>query len=112
MDNTQPETGLESHGPFETYKLTINGFKIPHLTGRLIDGMWHFNLDGRFACDVPEMYGLGAAWMIANAMAVGAGYSCFGENSQLLNPFKTRLHRVSMAIEDDRPCDTTELADQ
>lgn len=94
-----PEHGLESIGPFEVHKIRLDGYRVPRLTGRLINGMWHFCLDERFGCEVPEMYGQGVAWMIANAMAVGAGYSCFGENSQPINPFKCRISGINIAPE-------------
>lgn len=99
IDPTQP--GLVSHGPFSQHKLTIDGYRIPYLTGLLKDGRWYFTLDERFGVDVPERDGPGVAWLIANALAFGAGYSCFGENSQPLNMFKTRLHCITEAIADD-----------
>lgn len=91
------EQGLESIGPFSVYKLRLGGYRIPQLQGRLIDGMWHFKLDERFGCEVPERYGCEVAWMIANALAIGAGYSCFGENSQPINPFNCRMHGISLS---------------
>lgn len=93
-------SGLVSHGPFQQYKLTIDGYRIPYLTGLKKDGRWYFTLDERFGVDVPERDGLGVAWLIANALAFGAGYSCFGENSQPLNIFKTRLHCITGAVSD------------
>lgn len=92
--------GLESHGPFHQHKLTLDGYRIPYMTGLLKDGRWHFTLDERFGVDVPERDGLGVAWLIANALAFGAGYSCFGENSQPLNMFKTRLHCITGEVSD------------
>jgi hypothetical protein len=64
------------------------------------DGRWYFTLDERFGVDVPERDGPGVAWIIANTLAFGAGYSCFGENSQPLNMFKTRLHCITGAVSD------------
>jgi hypothetical protein len=91
-------TGLESHGPFQQHKLTIDGYRIPYMTGLLKDGRWHFTLDERFGADVPEQDGHGVAWLIANALAFGAGYSCFGKNSQPLNMFKTQLHCITGTV--------------
>lgn len=95
-----PKRGLESHGPFHQHKLTLDGYRIPYLTGMRKDGRWYFTLDGRFGVDVPERDGAGVAMVIANALAFGAGYSCFGENSQPLNMFKTRLHCITGAALD------------
>lgn len=98
LEIENPKQGLESHGPFELHKLTIDSYRIPHLTGMRKDGRWYFTLDERFGVDVPERDGHGVAWMIANALAFGAGYSCFGENSQPLNMFKTQLHCITSAV--------------
>lgn len=98
---TNPQHGLQAIGPFEVNRLTIDGYEIPRLSGALRDGVWSFTLDNRFACDVPEIYGHGVAWMIANAMAIGAEYSCFGENSEPLNQFKRRLSRLNTVADID-----------
>lgn len=98
-----PEHGLESIGPFDVHKLRLDGYRVPQLTGRLVNGVWHFCLDERFGCEVPEAYGQGVAWMIANALAIGAGYSCFGENSRIANPFKCRMHGITLASDIDLP---------
>lgn len=98
---TQPEfevsetkKGLQSVGPFHQYKVTLDGYRIPRLTGRLVDGRWHFCLDERFGVDVPEQDGPGVAMMIANALAIGSGFTCHGENSQPSNEFKTQMHGI------------------
>ena len=95
------KNGIEAIGPFEEYRIVVDGYRVPNLTGRLIDGMWHFTLDNRFGCDVPERFGHGIAWMIATAQAIGAGYSCFGKNSQIANPFKCRLIGIGRVITED-----------
>lgn len=95
-----PGQGLESHGPFVVHKLTLDGYRIPRLTGQVINGRWYFTLDERFGVDVPERDGAGVAMMIANAMAIGAGFSCFGENSQPSNEFKTRMYCITGAVSD------------
>ena len=96
---TAPKDGLQSIGPFTIHKLTFDGYRIPRLAGLVKDGRWYFTLDGRFGVDVPERDGPGVAMMIANAMAIGAGFSCFGENSQPANEFKTRMYGIVMANE-------------
>lgn len=101
-----PRNGIEAIGPFESYRIVVDGYKVPRLTGRLIDGMWSFTFDNRFCLDVPELYGHGVAWMIANAMAVGAGFTCFGENSAPANEFKGRLHCIGEVATEEAPDDT------
>ena len=93
-----PKHGIESVGPFTEHYITVDGYRVPRLTGKLVDGIWRFTFDGRFGCDVPERYGHGVAWMIANAQAVGAGFSCFGENSAPMNEFKNRFHCIGSVI--------------
>lgn len=91
------ENGLRAIGPFGINRLTIDGYQIPKLSGVLRNGIWSFTLDHRFGCDVPELYGESVAWMIANAMAITAGYSCFGEGSVPLNQYSRRLSRLDIA---------------
>lgn len=98
--------GLQAIGPFELYRIVVDGYQVPHLTGRPIDGMWHFTFDSRFGCDVPEKYAHGVAWMIANAMAVGAGFTCFGENSKPRNEFKCRLFGIGSVVTQDVSVDS------
>lgn len=101
--------GIESVGPFSVHKIRLDGFRVPQLEGRLVGGTWHFILDERFGCEVPERYGCEVAWMIANALAIGSGYSCFGENSQIANPFKCRMSGINLAPEIETE-DATEAA--
>lgn len=111
----EPESGLESIGPFNQYKLTLDGYRIPNLEGRqLPSGNWYLALSNSCSIEVPDLYGKGVAWMIANAMAIGAGYTCFGEGAKPLNPFKTRLihlntDSVEMSDCDDGPTTISEV---
>lgn len=98
---TELEPGIQAIGPFEISRIVIGGYEVPLLTGKLADGMWHFEFDNRFGLSVPEMYGHGVAQMIGDAMAVGAGYSCFGKNSVPLNRFKRRLRQLDVVSEID-----------
>lgn len=87
----QPNNVIEAVGPFDVSYITINGYRVPNMEGFLHNGMWTFRLNDSYAVDVPEAYGLSVATAIAHAMAIGAGYTCFGEGSKPLNPFKRRL---------------------
>lgn len=97
MTNTDGQDAkLEIHGPFQVNKFTVGGYLIPHLAGQFTqDGeTLSLVLDGRFGVDVPKEIADSVVWFIANALALGSGYSCFGENSQEFNRFKCKLYRI------------------
>lgn len=98
---------IEMVGPFtEEYHVpTINGYKIPNL--KILrkkgaqDGIATVLLDERYAIDVPDDQLDPWLWIVANAMAVGAGYSSHGENSTRdWNPYKVKLIGLSELPED------------
>lgn len=94
----ESEHGLESVGPFSEWRIKLDGYGVPKLTGRADDqGMFHLCLDHRFGIEVPEQYAHQVAWLVANALAIGAGYSCFGDNSQIANPFKCRMTGINLS---------------
>jgi len=93
----ESEQGLESVGPFSEWRIKLDGYRVPKLTGRTDSkGMFHLCLDHRFGIEIPEKYAHQVVWLIANALAIGAGYSCFGDNSQIANPFKCRMSGISL----------------
>lgn len=96
---TPPAPGLQLIGPLEHNKVVIDGYTVPMLNGWHKDGKWHFALDNSCSIEVPDELGHPVAWMIANALALGAGYSCFGEKSQPLNPFARRAFYLGIAPE-------------
>jgi hypothetical protein len=91
-------------GPFlepEWSYATVDGYKVPLI--KIVqgkgenDGKIEFHLDGRFvyifddAGDIDVLLPL-----LANAMAIAAGYSCFGKNSiKDPNPFKIQMRGLS-----------------
>jgi hypothetical protein len=93
---------LEIIGPFDDYRVTVNGYRVPHLNAVRHDGLISLELDERFACDIPDdERALPIIDFVANAMAVAAGYSCFGENSQLLSPYHRRLTGLNLSQVED-----------
>lgn len=66
-------------GPFQVWHVVVGGRKIPHLTGtHTSDGGINFIVDGRLMGG--PFYGETAhqaAWLLAQALAVGSGYSNF-----------------------------------
>lgn len=90
---------VEYVGEFQDryYKISVCGFLVPKLKARKSDsGEWSVTLDGRFSIDVKEDEMQRWVWILANAMAISAGYSCFGENCVPLNIYKTRIVGLSL----------------
>ncbi len=95
----KPEHGFEIVGPFTQHRVAVDGYGVPKLeavetiqeTENGAVGEVHFTLDNRFGLTVPTHLAHSVAWFIANALAIGAGYSCHGENSQKSNPYKCRM---------------------
>lgn len=90
--------GLEFHPPFSVYQMSVDGYLIPHLSGRVHEGMLHLTLDNRFGCEIPDAFSSQIVWFIANAMALAAGYSCIGENCRPLNPFTVKINAISFDV--------------
>ena len=90
--------GVELVGPFidhYTYRVSVDGYLVPHIKAMLQSGTedtWNLSLDER--CCLESVPGDALRqWLpfLANAMAVAAGYSSHGENSQQVNPFNVRF---------------------
>jgi hypothetical protein len=93
---------LEIIGPFNDYRVTIDGYQVPRLRAVRVNGLISMTLDHRFGCDIPDderAYPI--IHFIATAMAVGAGYSCVGENSQPANEYKCRLTGLNLSRVED-----------
>jgi hypothetical protein len=69
-------------GPFEYWKVVVDGRAIPHLTGFHDGGGIALVVDGRFAATFPPELAHQAARLIANAMAVAEGYPHMGATSK------------------------------
>lgn len=83
-------------GPFpEEIRLVVDGYQVPHIAARKNGDGWTLVLDGRYAIDVTEDEVERWLWWVANAMAVAAGYTSFGEHSAPLNPFRRQLIGLS-----------------
>ncbi len=68
-------------GPFNVNYVAVDGYEVPKLEATIHSG----DQDGECR-----------KWasLIAHAMAIGAGYSCHGENSTKMNPFKIQLRKL------------------
>lgn len=83
-------------GPFEEWRVVIEGREIPRLQARRFQarpGMVSFLLDRRFGLDVPEEYAYQVAHYIANAMAIGAGYPWLGAEAKS-TPFAPQVREI------------------
>lgn len=69
-------------GPFEYYKIVVEGRAIPGLSGYHDGDMVGLVLDHRLSISVPRELAHQVAWFAANAMAIGAGYSHLGAESK------------------------------
>ena len=81
-------------GPFESYKVVVEGRAIPRLTGYpQDDGRITLIVDGRFMVDFPADLARQAAWLIAQALAVGEGYTHLGGTNKD-QPFAPQIAQI------------------
>jgi hypothetical protein len=78
------------------YEVAIDGYAVPYLEARESkDGTaCHVALDDRFGAIIPATCAQEVLWLLANALAIGAGYSCHGENSCVHNRYKVRVTEI------------------
>ena len=69
-------------GPFQEWRVQIEGRIIPRLTAFREGDRIVLVVDGRFSHSFAAEDAYSAAWLIANALAVGAGYSHLGAESK------------------------------
>ena len=86
--------------------VTLDGFLVPRVQVHEDpeSGLWNVIYDGRFAVTAKLEELQQWLWLVAQAQAVGEGYSCHGANSVYRpNPHRVRvfgLSRVHMASTD------------
>lgn len=87
---------LEYLPPRDQRLVTIDGYAVPMVEARESDdGLTsEICLDGRFGITVPAEHAEQVIWLLANAVAIGAGYSCHGANSRPINPYRVRVLEV------------------
>ena len=87
------DEGLGNPATNQIGYLVVEGFQLPHI--RLIksadpanDGLARFTIDGRFGTEyMPEDEIKRWAWVLANAMAVSAGFTSYGDNGRRMDSF-------------------------
>ena len=87
-------------GPFtEKHKVSVDGCVVRGLTVEPCDnGEWWLVLDGRFGVQAPEEELKKYIWLIANALAIGAGYTYHGPNAKISNPFAVQIMGISPEV--------------
>ena len=88
-------------GPFEFYKVQVEGRVIPRLSGYReqmngVDGVFLI-VDGRFGTCVENSRAPDVAWLVAQALAVGEGYTHLAADDKN-RPFAPK----SMQITDEK----------
>lgn len=75
--------------------VVIDGYLVPNIEVHDNPAGVEIVLDGRFGITITDR-GVFAdvMFLIANAQAVAAGYSCHGENCELSNPHKVKCTRL------------------
>lgn len=85
-------------------RVVVDGYLVPHLSAiTQADGQIALCLDRRFLLIAPREECDRWIWFVANAMAIGAGYSCFGENSVPMHPYKVQVHAIGAISEPVTP---------
>ena len=75
------------------HQVTSDGYLVPRLevSEDSSSGQWHVTYDGRFGVIAENLEELTRwVWIVANAQAVGEGYSCHGDHSV----WKPNPHKV------------------
>ena len=72
-------------------RVVVDGYLVPCLAAAtMADGSIRLTLDCRLEIIVRGECLDQWLWFVANAMAIGAGYSCFGEHSVPVHPYRVR----------------------
>lgn len=89
---------IEIHGPFQPeHRVTMDGYHVPYIdVTPHADGTVSVGVDRRFGMPGPVPREELDRWLpiLANAMAIAAGFSCHGENCTPLNPFKVQMAQL------------------
>lgn len=88
-------------GPFQTYKVVVEGRSIPRLTAwPESETQTMLTLDGRLSIVIGNRDVQSVAWMVANALAIGEGYSHMGAEKKGY-PFAPTCSMIEMPPEED-----------
>ena len=84
-------------GPFKSYKVVVEGKSIPGLTAwPESETQTMLTLDGRLSITIGNRDLSNVAWLVANALAIGQGYSHLGAETKGF-PFAPTCVQISSA---------------
>lgn len=83
-------------GPFEEYRVRIEGRQIPWLTAFHDGDEIALVVDHRFSISMPKERAYDVAWLLANAMAVASGYPWLGAETKD-RPFAPQCSELNTA---------------
>ena len=90
--------------------VTLDGYLVPRVevSENAATGQWHMTYDGRYSVEADSLEELQRwVWIVAQAQAVGEGYSCHGKNSVYRpNPHKVQVMCIGQV--DAKPTGTQE----
>lgn len=89
----QPQPPELLVGPFQEWRVKVEGRIIPRLTGFYDGDKIALVLDGRWSASFSKDDAYQAAWLIANAIAIGEGYSHLGAPNKDM-PFAPMGHEI------------------
>lgn len=82
------------------YNVIVEGRQIPGLTMYEVGDKICLEVDNRLGVDFPRDLAPQAAWLVANALAIGAGYPHLGAPSKEM-PFAPRVVMLGSLPEDE-----------
>lgn len=82
-------------GPFiEYYHLIVDGYVVPHVKAHKVNEN-EYNLSvGHFVALIHKDDLEQVAHLLANGMAIAAGYTCHGKNSRRANPYNVQMMQI------------------
>lgn len=88
-------------GPFDTWRVQVDGYQIPKLSGFKNGNKTCLVVDSRFCTEpLDDNVVHSVAAVIANALAIGAGYSHFGAQNKE-QPFASKIMQTSTEEENN-----------
>lgn len=88
-------------GPFQTYKVIVEGLSIPGLTAwPESETQTMLTLDGRLGIVIGNRDLQSVAWLVANALAIGQGYSHLGAQQRGF-PFAPLCSQIELPPSDE-----------
>ena len=92
---------VEIVGPFEEYRVVVNGYRVPYLSARPVTGgKVRLTLDSRISADIKVADMQWLVEFIADCIAVAAGYTCHpGPGSGAPTPIPRSIYRRSVSLD-------------